>query len=754
MSSTTKLETDAELVSAIEVVTSTITTTPQAEGWYRRAAKYIQTLRDASSADFESIDFLTRMWDDEAITSTGNGTVNISPALADDEFRNWFVSEIVRLRSVEDMGDITAQLVEFYDSARNRLRVLCKRTPRLKLNRVLCGLFPTHFTSIGDVGSLSFLYQAMGGARNVHPVLMHKEIRTRIDNLLGPVESKDMVDYFARVALPWALVLHVKGDSELEQAVTPELLSNELVPMAADLRRKGLSAIKGNFTAVLELLPELKDGVSRVEFEDLVRQANPSLSKISVGANIGVLSRELDLCRRVGDLYQLSPRGINLLESRDPDELSDHLLTKVFGVDHILVDVGKKPSSKGDLITHLQSQHAGWTTPFAPTALVAWLTSLDVLATNKEGKYELTERGLRWRELIHWVPEKTSATLPQVSVPQIDTSVYELPGRTELLGRLKKLTEKRLSFDDELVHQLHAGLWSHPVRHFAVLTGLSGSGKTQLALNYGRALCNDDTTELSSRVAVVPVQPGWYDPSAILGYVNPLQESSYRSTSYLNILLQAADRPNEPHVVILDEMNLSHPEQYLAPILSAMETQDWIELHDQDETLLQIPQRIRYPANLAIIGTVNMDETTHGLSDKVLDRAFTLEFWAIDVQSFPGWTQTTLAVELRDRARDILTELSDVLKPVRQHFGWRTIDDVVKYLEFSASFVAENTSGLDDVIYAKVLPKLRGERSRRFVDALNGVKAVLDKYGLTRCSGKVSEMKQDLDETGATRYWR
>lgn len=754
MSVTEKLQTDAALSAAIDVVNSTITTTPQAEKWYRAAAKYIQTLRDASPAELESIEFLKRMWDDEAITSTGNGTVNISPALADDEFRNWFVSEILRLRSVKDTEDITAQLVEFYDSARKRLRALCKRTPRLKLNRVLCGLFPKHFTTIGDVGSLSFLYQTMGGARNVHPVLMHKEIRTRIDNLLGPVESEEIVDYFGRMALPWFLFLHIKGDSEPEQEVTSELLSNELVPMPADLRRKGLTAFKGNFSAVLEVLPELKDGVLRVEFEDLIRQANPTLSNISVGANINVIARELDLCHRVGDLYQLSPRGINLLDSRDPDELCDHLLTRVFGVDHVLVCVSEKPTAKSDLIALLQGMHAGWTTPFAPSALIAWLTSLDLLSTNKDGHCQLTERGQRWRDLIHWKPENTSAALPQQITPQTHSAFCVLPKRPELLGRLNKLTEKKLNFDDKLVHQLHAGLWFHPVRHFAVLTGLSGSGKTQLALNYGRALCGDDASDLSSRVAVIPVQPGWYDPSALLGYVNPLQASSYRSTSFLNLLLQAAESPTQPHVVILDEMNLSHPEQYLAPILSAMETQDWIELHDQDETLMQVPQRIRYPANLAIIGTVNMDETTHGLSDKVLDRAFTLEFWAIDVPSFPGWSQTSLAVELRDRAREILTELAKALKPVRQHFGWRTIDDVVKYLEFSASFSAENMSALDDVIYAKVLPKLRGERSGRFVDALNGVKIVLGQYGLTRCSEKVSEMQQDLNETGATRYWR
>ena len=84
-------------------------------------------------------------------------------------------------------------------------------------------------------------------------------------------------------------------------------------------------------------------------------------------------------------------------------------------------------------------------------------------------------------------------------------------------------------------------------------------------------------------------------------------------------------------------MNLSHPEQYLAPILSAMEREGGeIPLHGGDAGAYGVPQAISYPGNLVIIGTVNMDETTMGVSDKVLDRAFTLEFWDIDVGAWAG----------------------------------------------------------------------------------------------------------------------
>ena len=73
-----------------------------------------------------------------------------------------------------------------------------------------------------------------------------------------------------------------------------------------------------------------------------------------------------------------------------------------------------------------------------------------------------------------------------------------------------------------------------------------------------------------------------------------------------------------------------------------METGGDIPLHGEGKTIDGVPERLRYPPNLVLIGTVNMDETTHALSDKVLDRAFTLEFWDIDLDDYPGWGKHNL----------------------------------------------------------------------------------------------------------------
>lgn len=324
-----------------------------------------------------------------------------------------------------------------------------------------------------------------------------------------------------------------------------------------------------------------------------------------------------------------------------------------------------------------------------------------------------------------------------------------------------------LVFERADVESLHLGLWADEQRHFAVLAGLSGTGKTQLGLHYGRALVGDDA---ESRLLTVRVQPGWHDPAPLLGYSNPLAGGAYQRTEFLDFLLRASERPAEPHVCILDEMNLSHPEQYLAPLLSAMEQQGGkVELHlgragNGDETSedgsvredARVPRRLTYPQNLVLIGTVNMDETTMGLSDKVLDRAFTLEFWEIKVGEWPGWKTCKLDPGDRGRTERVLSDLMAALQPARLHFGWRVIAEIVHFLG-ARGREGDGLSfddAIDRVIYAKVLPKLRGDDSTRFGDALAKCLEVLEAENLRRSVRKVRELDEDREAIGSFRFWR
>ena len=344
---------------------------------------------------------------------------------------------------------------------------------------------------------------------------------------------------------------------------------------------------------------------------------------------------------------------------------------------------------------------------------------------------------------------------------------------SEVWTRFEALVNRQdLLFDRADVESLHLGLWADDQRHFAVLAGLSGTGKTQLACNYGRALVGGDADEADCRVLPVPVQPGWHDPAPLLGYSNPLAGGAYQRTDFLDFLIQAAERPAELHVCVLDEMNLSHPEQYLAPLLSAMEQRRGsVALHrvggagpggagngevaDPAERA-DVPESLDYPANLVLIGTVNMDETTMGLSDKVLDRAFTVEFWDVEVAKWPGWKKCKLDGGDAAEVQTLLADLMTKLRPARLHFGWRVIAEVVRYLEAREpnGGALDAKEALDRVIYAKVLPKLRGDDSPRYEEALGACGKVLRERGLKRSAAKVEELDEDREATGSFRFWR
>lgn len=128
---------------------------------------------------------------------------------------------------------------------------------------------------------------------------------------------------------------------------------------------------------------------------------------------------------------------------------------------------------------------------------------------------------------------------------------------------------------------------------------------------------------------VVPVGADWTGNENILGYANGLDEKSYVSKPALDLMIQAQANPSVPHILILDEMNLSHVERYFADVLSVIESDEKINLHrdaERNSDGVVVPNEIGLPKNLFIIGTVNVDETTYMFSPKVLDRASVIEF--------------------------------------------------------------------------------------------------------------------------------
>ncbi|MCU8060994.1 AAA family ATPase [Shewanella sp. SM55] len=159
----------------------------------------------------------------------------------------------------------------------------------------------------------------------------------------------------------------------------------------------------------------------------------------------------------------------------------------------------------------------------------------------------------------------------------------------------------------------------------AILQGISGTGKTSLATAFSRAVGGHCTS--------VRVQAGWRDKEDLLGHYNAFEKKYYEKEAvqglYRASLPAYADRPC---IILLDEMNLSRPEQYFAEFLSALEEdpeRQQIALATSpcpnapkmliDQHKLQIPQ------NVWFIGTANHDETTNEFADKTYDRAHVME---------------------------------------------------------------------------------------------------------------------------------
>src|SRR5262249_55673689 len=137
---------------------------------------------------------------------------------------------------------------------------------------------------------------------------------------------------------------------------------------------------------------------------------------------------------------------------------------------------------------------------------------------------------------------------------------------------------------------------------------------------------------------VCPVRPEWTDPTGLTGYYDQLSDR-YVVPRFLEAVLVATAHRDSPVFVVLDEMNLGRVEHYFSDVLSCMETGEDLQLHahgipKEGTTGTSIPAAIRLPSNLYITGTINVDETTNPVSNKVLDRAVAIDMSQVGLSGF------------------------------------------------------------------------------------------------------------------------
>ncbi len=291
---------------------------------------------------------------------------------------------------------------------------------------------------------------------------------------------------------------------------------------------------------------------------------------------------------------------------------------------------------------------------------------------------------------------------------------------------------------------------------------------------------------------LVPVGPDWTSGDYVLGYADGLNPENYVRTATLDLLLSANANPSIPHFLILDEMNLSHVERYFAELLSAIETNQPIELFS-DPLIKEkngVPAVLdSLPNNLFIVGTVNVDETTFLFSPKVLDRANVLEFRVssdeitdfllnptnIDLSVLAGkgakYTNALLASshsnssvpeKYKLRLQRELELLFTVLERHGGEFGYRVANEISRFVgHYIAISGAEEVfyQALDAQVLQKLLPKLHGSQ-KHLAPILNAIAVIArthrvwtdDGEGLENFDAIVRDAHNAMDTSAATEF--
>lgn len=371
-------------------------------------------------------------------------------------------------------------------------------------------------------------------------------------------------------------------------------------------------------------------------------------------------------------------------------------------------------------------------------------------------------------------------------------------------------------FPEHLIENFYLSLKAKPL---VILAGISGTGKTRLVKLFAEAL---GATRDNGRFRLIPVRPDWSDPADLLGYKD--LAGRFQPGPVMQVFVEARQPENrhKPYFICLDEMNLARVEHYFSDLLSVLETQEWRESEIQTQelisrALLGTPEdRATYgglgiPENVFLIGTVNMDETTHPFSKKVLDRASTLEFNYINLQQYPQEAAQEADVpaalaelnhlfvrsdylkladayepyqELVVRTTGRLVKINALLEDIHAHVGFRVRDTVCFYMIYNERYgLMDEEEAFDWQLLQKILPRIQGSHSsvRRVLLSLikeaigNGTSLTFNMESLMedasslylawtggktppglkhpQSARKLAYMLRRLEEDGFTSYW-
>lgn len=270
-----------------------------------------------------------------------------------------------------------------------------------------------------------------------------------------------------------------------------------------------------------------------------------------------------------------------------------------------------------------------------------------------------------------------------------------------------------------------------------ILAGIPGIGKSSFVQAYAEALGLTYGEEL----LWIPISPSYQEPHDILGYLHPNGTYIESETKLVRTLLKAYENPNQLYMIVFDEMNMSHIEHWFTPFLSILQLEKKnriLSLYEEGNEIENIvPSKIEIGENIIFIGTVNFDETTKELSDRLLDRAnlITLQkipFCEINMQQNQGiqipplqvttgefrmnWLRNKEIIDVfSEEELELLDKLHGLISShdASKGVSFRCAAAIATYLQNipqkdNQSYMISREEGFDLQVKQRVLTKLRG----------------------------------------------
>lgn len=332
---------------------------------------------------------------------------------------------------------------------------------------------------------------------------------------------------------------------------------------------------------------------------------------------------------------------------------------------------------------------------------------------------------------------------------------------TQFIVDYAKDSRLHLSYSQADIACFFAGLGAC---RLSILQGMSGTGKTSLPKIVAEAI--------NGVCDIVEVESSWKDKNELLGYYNEFSEK-YTPKKFTQALYRAALNPGIVTFIVLDEMNLSRIEYYFSDFLSLMEAEENrreiklvnIPLFRREENglvsykALQEGHTLKVPANVWFVGTANRDESTFVISDKVYDRAYTMNFnkRAPKVRDFSApIPQRFFSYE---NLRDLLSEAKNafafdaennplikatetLLSPYNISFGNR----ILKQMEDFVAIYVQCFPGRDvvnEAIETILLSKVVSKLEVKTIENKDELIHAFTELGLLRCADFVSKLSED-----------